>query len=145
MNIVSVFLFLNCMIGGHAQDYDSIMKIEFSTLTRGAHQTIVFTKNQIETTKQTHNDNVEKRTFSSLSAKQWEVLLLPLSALALAEIPTLTSPTKARAYDGARHSAITITTNSGKTFSHNFDNENPHERLKPLMREIAALVRLETN
>jgi hypothetical protein len=34
------------------------------------------------------------------------------------------------------HSTITITTKSGEQFTHSFDDDDPHEKLKPLMREI---------
>jgi len=57
------------------------------------------------------------------------------------EIPTLASPTMQRASDAARTSALSIIDMTGKRYTHTFDNEDPNEKLKPLMKSIITMER----
>lgn len=138
--VAFVLLFVSSFGQLYGQDEMDIVKIEFSTLTRGSYQHIVISKSNIEKTIKTHQDVDEKKVTLSISNSQWERLTQALSHVTLSEVPELESPTRARAYDGARHSSITITDHYGKTFLHTFDNENPNEKLLPLMKAIDALV-----
>jgi hypothetical protein len=61
-----------------------------------------------------------------------------LSEINIAEVPNLQSPTSRRAFDGARHSTITIYT-KGSSFTHSFDDEFPNHVLVPLMAAIKNL------
>jgi hypothetical protein len=64
---------------------------------------------------------------------EWDELLKAASQLKLTEVSTLPSPTNRRAFDGARHSTLVISTNDGQSYTHSFDDENPHEHLRNLM------------
>ena len=64
--------------------------------------------------------------------KTWKQLLQNMEHLNLHGIPKLKSPSMKRAYDGARHSEIIITTFDNQRYIHMFDDENPNMLLKPL-------------
>jgi hypothetical protein len=55
------------------------------------------------------------------------------------EIPALASPTMQRASDAARTSTLSIIDTMGKRYTHTFDNEDPNEKLKPLMKSIITM------
>ncbi len=44
-----------------------------------------------------------------------------------------------RTFDGALHGALTFTTGAGKTYTHGFDNEDPHPTLHPIMECILEI------
>ena len=54
----------------------------------------------------------------------------------LTEIETLQSPTMKRTFDAAAHGSIIITIPDGRSFTHGFDDENPHKKFRALMDEI---------
>jgi hypothetical protein len=74
-----------------------------------------------------------------LAAAEWEELIKGIARISLAEIPELQSPTSRRSFDGARHSTIEIYTREGKSYTHSFDDENPNEKLEPLMEIISRM------
>jgi protein-tyrosine-phosphatase len=135
--LVTVIIFTVIMSFAHAQK--KVTKIEFSTLTRGSHQLTYITKDSVEIVKQNGVDTSEDRLFRKLKSHDWEDLVKALKTTSLEEIPTLVSPTKNRAFDGARHSSITIIVENGETYTHVFDNENPNEKLQPLMQCILRI------
>ena len=136
----TVFLtvIISClMLSGLAQTTSDIVKIEFNSGTRGSHEQIILTKDSVVSLQEnSQTDKVPQPVARTASAKEWSSLLDCLSQVRLTEIETLESPTMKRAYDGASHSSIIITTSDGSTFTHGFDDEVPHQKLKPLMMEI---------
>jgi hypothetical protein len=120
-----------------AQSSQEISRIEFNSGTRGYREQIIITPDSIvsiqEDIKANQKPNVKAR---AASPKEWSKLLDCLKDVRLTEIETLESPTMKRAYDGASHGSIIITTTDNKTFTHGFDDEDPHKKLKPLMAEI---------
>ena len=127
-----LFFFLLTGYTAVAQNEHRITRIEFSSLTRGHQESIVFSVDSVKIM-------VNSKTGAKpLKKKDWGQLLNSLKSVVLPDIDGLKSPTMKRAHDGARHSAITIVTQS-KTYSHGFDDENPHDKLKPLMKVIHAL------
>ena len=74
-----------------------------------------------------------------LDPGQWTRLINSFKAVKLPEIPVLPAPTMDRAHDGAKHATITISTKSGKSFAHGYDDEHPHEALQPLLKVIREL------
>lgn len=120
-----------------AQSTSEIVRIEFNSGTRGSHEQIVITPDSIVTFQENSLKNDSHQPVArAASAKDWSHLLDCLRHVRLTEIETLESPTMKRAYDGASHSSIIITTSDGSTFTHGFDDEDPHHKLKPLMKEI---------
>ncbi|MBI1767388.1 MAG: hypothetical protein HY015_04475 [Bacteroidetes bacterium] len=110
-----------------AQKTADIVRIEFSSLTRGYQELVVITADSLKATTPTQHKAIKN--------KDWTGVIKSLYGVHLNDIEGLKSPTMKRAYDGARHSTITIITKSGK-YSHSFDDEDPHEKLKPLMKVI---------
>jgi hypothetical protein len=112
-----------------------ITKVEFTSLTRGYQKQVFLTADSlVEIIDGRQDDNkVVKR---KLPVGEWEVLLKSVRNIPLTEIQQLPSPTSRRAFDGAKHSTITLATRDGKSYSHTFDDENPHEKLQPLMDAI---------
>jgi hypothetical protein len=45
-----------------------------------------------------------------------------------------------RASDAAAHGSLIITTSDSKSYTHAFDDENPHQKFQPLMKQIKNLV-----
>ncbi len=119
----------------NAQNQNHIMRIEFSSLTRGYHELVIITSDSLKFSRtQASQPKVAKA--HALKKNDWNDLVKALEKVTLSEIPELKSPTMKRSFDGARHSTITIATDSKQTYIHSFDDENPHEKLKSLMSVI---------
>jgi len=141
LSILSVLIIWMALSGHQLQMAKSIQKVEFSTLSRGGHyEQIVITKDTLRFQKEKRRSREEKQTFSRIIEEvEWKELIQNTEHLNLHEIPTLKSPTMKRSYDGARHSEIIITTYENQQYIHRFDDENPHELLKPLLQSIFKL------
>lgn len=113
-----------------AQKKNDTIKVEFSSITRGQQEFVVITPDSIKMTS-----SKQKAVARALEKKEWLAIIYTINKLELSSVSTLKSPTMKRAYDGARHSTITITTQS-QSYAHAFDDENPHEKLKPLLKII---------
>ena len=141
MKMLNVFFSLALMLfgcAGHSQKNSDVVKIEFTSLTRGYSNTLVFTKDSI--TQVVNERGIESNPRrEKIKSTDWELLTASLSNVNLSEVADLKSPTMKRAYDGARHSTISITTSQGTVVAHSFDDEDPHEKLAPLMKTIAKL------
>lgn len=114
-----------------------VRQIEFSKETRGYQEHIRITHDSlniyVEDAVRGNGSQNESRT---LDAHEWASLVSALEHVKLSELDKLASPTMKRASDAAMHSTVTITTTDGKTFSHGFDDDNPHEVLQPLLKAI---------
>ena len=135
--LLSMFLFYGKSLG-FQQEHD-INRIEFATSTRGYHKIVAITMRAIKISEQAKGEENEITTEKKLNPHQWQQLMNALRDVSLTEISSLKSPTMKRAFDGARASTITITNSKGEIFSHSFDNENPNEKLEPLMRLLLDL------
>lgn len=122
LSLVSGFAF--------SQNTNDIIRIEFSSITRGHQEFVVITKDSISV-----STNKQKAKTRELEKKEWAGLVSSVNKLELSSIASLKSPTMKRAYDGAKHSTLTITTQS-QSYSHAFDDENPHEKLRPILKLI---------
>jgi hypothetical protein len=141
MKMLKLFFSLALMLlgcAGHSQKNSDVIKIEFTSLTRGYSNTLVFTKDSL--TQFVHERGVESNPRKEkIKSTDWELLTESLTNVNLSEVSDLKSPTMKRAYDGARHSTILITTTAGIVVSHTFDDEVAHEKLVPLMKVISKL------
>ena len=135
--LLSMFLFYGK--NSNVQQEHDIDRIEFTTLTRGYHKNVTITIHAVKISEQLKGDDKEIMTQKEINSNQWEQFINALRDVSLTEISSLKSPTMKRAFDGARASTITITNTKGETFSHAFDNENPNEKLEPLMRLLIEL------
>jgi hypothetical protein len=118
-----------------AQNSSDIVRIEFTSLTRGYHETVIITNNSLKISKsQVSEPKIDKARM--LKKEEWADIVKALQKVTLAEVSELKSPTMKRAYDGARHSTITITTKTNQVYAHTFDDQEPHQMLMPLMKAL---------
>ncbi|MFZ6011753.1 MAG: hypothetical protein ACOYXT_15530 [Bacteroidota bacterium] len=123
------------------QQSADIAQIEFNTLTRGFNKNIRFTPDSIvAAVSGREGDSSDKR---AIEKNQWQSLISTLKTLPLTDIPGLKSPSMKRAYDGARHSTISVKLKNGETFIHSFDDEQPAPELQNLMEAIIKLEKLK--
>jgi hypothetical protein len=140
MKSISVLLFSLILTIGCGQSIRQVRTIEFSTSSRGYSKQVAFKKNRLTIFEESHVGSVEPKSISyPLKKLEWNKLIECLNHVSIAGLPDLKSPSMDRAFDGARTSTITIIIHNGKSWSHNFDNENPHEKLQPLMKAILEL------
>jgi hypothetical protein len=137
--LVITFLFLLSIIS-YAQAIDDITQIGFSTSTRGYSKQVTIDASHLEVKEEGSRTGKDVNQSRKLTKKEWTQLCKQLKTVSLDEIADLKSPTMKRASDAAMLSTITITRKNGKTVSHDFDNENPHEKLQGLMNEIIKTV-----
>lgn len=119
-----------------AQDQSDIVKITFQTATRGYQGNIMFTSDSIVRQEASGTIQPKIKRISNTS-QQWKSMLSLLENLDVTNIGSLQSTSKKRAVDAAHHSSIIITTVTGNSYQHNFDNEQPHPKLKSLMQQIS--------
>lgn len=139
----SIFFFsiltTNCQNKPAVKNHDDLIitKIEFSTGTRGYQKNVFISADSvIEVTEGRESKQPVKK---KIEQNEWTGLIGIASELSLSEIEKLPSPTSRRAFDGAKHSSIVITTKDGKSYTHAFDDEQPHKKLQPLMKAISKL------
>jgi hypothetical protein len=120
----------------YGQKADEITQIVFSTSTRGYLKQVLFDPSHLEVKEEGSRSGENINYSRRLNKKEWAQLCHEFKGISLGEIPDLQSPSMKRASDAAMASTITITTKKGKTVTHDFDNENPHEKLQGLMKAI---------
>ena len=123
----------------YSQKNSDVVKIEFSSLSRGYSKQISITKDSLIESSNVNRSADIKMVKRKVSLKEWEKLTQALGNISITEIEGLQSPTMKRTYDGARHSTITLTTLKGEAATHSFDDEQPHVKLQKLMSEISNL------
>ncbi|QQY82610.1 hypothetical protein JJL45_01035 [Tamlana sp. s12] len=74
-----------------------------------------------------------------LPQPEWERLLELLDAIPLSEIPKLKAPSKNYAFDGAAQTTLKVTVNEHTYQTQAFDEGNPPEAIKALVKEITDL------
>ena len=136
-NILLFFITI-VWITSQCQTASHIKKIKFTSLTRGFVKKIILSPDSAITIieDRQNNDQSHKR---KLDKKEWTKLMNSIKNLSPTDLPDLKSPTMKRAYDGALHSTIVLLTDDGKEWTHSFDDEDPHERLQPLMKVISNI------
>jgi len=118
-----------------------VEKVEFTTMgMSGVFEHITITPDSVFVeTGQRRTDEPPKSVSKSIRRDAWKTVLNALSSVSTTGIDSLKSPTNKRAFDGAMHSEITITTVDEEIFRHSFDDETPHQKLQPLMEVIRKL------
>lgn len=95
---------------------------------------LIISQNNFRGDRQSTKD---RRPFTNA---EWNTLLETLDGVELTAIPDLVSPTQKREVDAAAFGTITITT-SKESYTHSFDDYNPHATLMPLMNHIRKLMK----
>jgi len=127
------------LVNNQAPQQQNISRIEFATSTRGYHKNIIITTAAMSITQQSRNDVNEHTVKLKITKRDWSELRKALKNISMEEIPILASPTMQRASDAARMSTLSIVYATGKRYTHTFDNEDPNEKLKPLMKSIITM------
>jgi hypothetical protein len=119
-----------------------ISRIEYTSDTRGFHRQLILTPDSLtsvtEDFRASENPVIVRR---AISRDEWTSLLSALGGIKPEEIQQLKSPGDKRAYDAAPQGSITITTKDSNSFSHGFDDPDPNEKLKPLIKQLLKLVK----
>lgn len=132
-----IAILIGCAV--HSQKNSDVVKIEFTSLSRGYSKQITITMDSLFKSANEGRGSEIQSMKRKLSSKEWDKLTQALGNISIAEIGDFKSPTMKRTYDGARHSSISITTSKGEITTHQFDDEQPHEKLQKLMNEISKL------
>jgi hypothetical protein len=133
-------LLIGCLLAlleVRCQAPNAVKQIAYTTLTRGYQKHITISPDSLIITVEGREEN--KSYKRQLSKDEWRALMDCLKTVKLSEVPELKSPSMKRAYDGARHSTLTLITTDTSPLTHSFDNEDANEKLLPLMRAIQKI------
>lgn len=119
---------------------EQVSQVEFRTMTRGYQRSVVITADSVFDITTGSDERIIRRATDST---EWMAIQKTIAGIRLTDLMNLPSPSMSRASDAARHSTIIITNNAGKEYSHGFDNENPHDMLRPLMKQISSMISTE--
>lgn len=140
MRKLSIGLLLLCCTLLWAQSKNDIKEIEFSKIARGYEEHVRITTDSVHVFM--HDVRGEKPAVSfsrKIEKDEWVKLMDITKSIKLSEIGGLPSPTMKRASDAAMHGTLTLTTGGDKSYSHGFDDENPHDSLKPLLKSVREI------
>lgn len=138
--VIIAFVLLVSTFAAKAQQHNKLTKVEFTTLSRGYRQYVTIAHDSVSVHTESFQSEGKTPDYKrKLTKKECVSLAKLLDKIALAEVPELKSPTMKRAFDGALHSSIILSTNDAQSWTHTFDDENPHDKLKPLMKVIKAI------
>jgi hypothetical protein len=119
------------------QSLDRVTSITFTKQNRGFLDELIISRDSVQGFVENHRAPEQSQQYAtSIDNDSWAKLILALQNVSLADLDGLQSPTVNRAHDGAIHSTITIYFDDGQSISHSFDDENPHDDLKPLLDAI---------
>ena len=135
-------LIISASCSVQAQVSEKPVRIEFNSGTRMYREQFIFTPDSVITVKEDFRKNDHaNHTRRKTSPSEWRALVESLKEVSLPAVSTLESPTMKRASDAAAIGTIIITTGDGKSYTHEFDDENPHQTFKPLMKQIKKISR----
>ncbi len=138
--LVFSFLILSTVMNCSAQDKSEITRIEFNSGTRVQRQQVILTPDSIRIIREDFRvDQTPNVTDRQMSSNEWQNVISSLGDVRLSEIKNLQSPSMRRTFDGAAHGSLIITTRNGDTYTHGFDDEQPHRKLRGLMSEITRI------
>lgn len=143
MKITLLFLsiFLTSFSCESVQLDEEIKEVAFRSMGMSGHaETITVNRDSVVLSYEKRRTQEKPLTFGrKLDNGEWTSLIAIIKAINFSEISSLESPTNKRAYDGALHSEIIIRTRDREYVSPSFDDEDPHEKLQPLMNALREL------
>lgn len=140
MKTVSIALLLVCCTLLWAQHNAQIKQVEFSKISRGYEEHVRIKADSVHVLVHDIRGDKAPVNFSrKLEETEWVRLMDIVKAVKLNEIEALPSPSMKRATDAAMHGTLTITTNTEESYSHGFDDENPHDSLKALLKVVREI------
>lgn len=138
MNTMNIFfLIVSSAFSARQQTKpDDVTRIEFTSTTRGYQEQLTVNSDSIIFIYTSNIDHQQKREAKANHRQEWKRILETVENLDWTTFDNLSSPTNKRAFDGAKHSSIVITTRTEGTHNHTFDDENPNPALNNLMKCI---------
>ena len=138
VTLVFFFLALHSFYPSRAQQV--VQRIDFTKSSRGFLEELTITQDSVSIkTENARSSVLRYQRSEKLEEKKWAQIRSVVESLSLAEIPLYKSPTMKRSFDGALHATLTITTAAGDSYTHGFDDENPHPNLRALMKCIQEI------
>lgn len=135
-----IFILLVAVASIQAQSDHNIARIEFNAGSRTFREQVIATPDSVWIIKEDFQSDSKPVVIKrENNKKDWKALVSTLKNVSLPEIDKLESPSMKRAYDAASHGSLIITTTGEKSYTHGFDDEDPHEKLRPLMERMAGL------
>lgn len=135
-----IFISLFIPLAAQCQAAPEIVSVEVSKSSRGYSEEIRLTPDSVFTFKENRIEGAAPvRQVSPLPEGAWQKLVKTLDGVDLNELGQMPSPTMNRASDAAMHSSIRIRTAKGETYSHGYDDEDPHPVLKPLLEMVRTI------
>ena len=134
--IVFVLVFgmaARCQPGKH------VNQIELSKMSRGYEEHIQFTADSLHVWIENNRGEQGVDRTRKLTVQEWTSLIDLTNEIKLTDLSALPSPTMKRATDAAMHSTITIHLADGRAYSHGYDDEDPHDIVKPLLKKIREI------
>ena len=114
-----------------------IIQVELTKQSRGYQEAIRVTADSVFVIVEDLKNATPAVQYSrAINDDDWTMLISSIGTLKLKDIPSLSSPTMKRASDASMHSTLTILTNDGNSYTHGYDDENPHEALQELRKNV---------
>ncbi|UKN01120.1 hypothetical protein K6119_15430 [Paracrocinitomix mangrovi] len=125
--LVSTVMLFSC-------DEKDLEKVEYSTSTMMGRTVLSVSKDSVVVN---FNGRGNPTHFSRATKDgEWDGVLSSLSKVEFDQVGDLTAPSNKRATDAAAHASFIFITKDSTIRSASFDDNNPHEMLIPLMKEI---------
>lgn len=138
--LIPIFMVFVFGTASKCQQDPAIREIELTKVSRGYGEHIRINPDSLHVLIENRRGNNPSESHArKITKDEWTTLIKTIQDVPLKDIPALTSPTMKRASDGAMHATITIYTTDEKSYSHGYDDEDPHKALQPLRKAIRAL------
>lgn len=137
MKILSIGLLLVCCSLLWAQSQSDVKQVEFSKVSRGYEEHVRVNADSVHVLIHDLRGDKAPVNFSrKIEESEWVNVAALMKSIKVKEIEALPSPSMNRATDAAMHGTLKLTVNNGKSYVHGFDDENPHESLRPLLTAV---------
>lgn len=130
-----IIMYAVILVAAQCKGQSEVAKIEFTSLTRGYQKQVFIDKDSLTILvdgRQEDNKVVKRK----ITPDVWQSLVDELKNVKVREMDAYKSPSNRRAFDGAKHSTIKVTSSDGVEASHTFDDLDPHADLKQLLKLI---------
>ena len=139
-NTIIIVFVLAFGMAARCQPGKHVNQIELSKMSRGYEERIHLTADSLHVwIENNRGEKPRVERTRKLTAQEWTSLINLTNEIKLTDFSALPSPTMKRATDAAMHSTITIHLADGRTYSHGYDDEDPHDIAKPLLKKIREI------
>jgi hypothetical protein len=140
MTKIIIVILLVCWTALLAQKDMEIRQVEFSKVSRGFEEHVRIKADSVHVfVHDIRGDKAAVKFSRKIDETEWVKIVEALKQVKIRQIESLPSPTMNRASDAAMHGTLTFITGDSKSYAHGFDDENPHESLKPLLKAVREI------